>query len=360
MELFFYQAECGDAARLKYIGTDGKSHNIFIDAGYERTFTYVLAGEIQKIRQAAEKIDLWIISHIHDDHIGGIIQYIKSVTYGKESDIVESWYYNHPRSASIEVDLLQFNSISQMKSIGQGDDLTNFLSVNNKLSKVDITSEFPDQNLFGLNVTILSPSVSKLSQLRKKYPTTEFKLLEQNELSDISEAKAVKAYDYQIPIGSFNLNEWEQDKSIENGSSISVLTEIDGKKVLWLADSHPSDIVSSLNKLGYSKANPLVCEYVKVCHHGSKGNNSDALYELVRCSNYIMSVNGENKHYLPNKECIARILRSPNRPKELAYNFFFTYDNPILRSIFKVDGDEVYKAYNFSTNFLTDASWIQM
>lgn len=360
MEIHFYQAECGDAARIRYTGNDGKIHNIFIDAGYERTFTYVLADEIQKIRQADEKIDLWIISHIHDDHIGGIIQYIKSVTHGKKSDIVESWYYNHPRSSIPEVNLLQFISISRTKSIGQGDDLTNFLSVNNKLPKVDITSEIPDQNLFGLNVKILSPSVFKLSQLRKKYPATEFKVLEQNELSSVSEAKAVRAYDYQVPLELFNLYEWDQDQSVENGSSISVLTEIDGKKVLWLADSHPLDIISSLNKLGYSKANPLVCDYVKVCHHGSKGNNSNDLYELVRCSNYIMSVNGENKHYLPNKECFARILRNPNRPKGLAYNFYFTYDNSILRSIFKVDGDEVYKKYNFSTHFLTDAKWIQM
>ena len=40
-EIFFYQAECGDASRVRYFGNDGKYHNIFIDAGYRRTFKNV-------------------------------------------------------------------------------------------------------------------------------------------------------------------------------------------------------------------------------------------------------------------------------------------------------------------------------
>ena len=128
--------------------------------------------------------------------------------------------------------------------------------------------------------------------------------------------------------------------------------------MLWLADSHPTDVSRSLLKLGYSPTNPLICDFVKVSHHGSRGNNSDDLYDLIRCDNYIMSVDGENNYYLPNKECIAGILRNPNRKNGSEYHFYFTYDNPALRNIFNVDGYDVYKKWKFSTHFLRDHKWI--
>lgn len=94
----------------------------------------------------------------------------------------------------------------------------------------------------------------------------------------------------------------------------------------------------------------LNCDWVKVTHHGSKGNNSDDLYDHIVCSNYLFSVDGENKHYLPNKEAIARILRNKNRNIiKQPYSFYFTYDNPTLRRIFAVDGDRVFKTLNRKT-----------
>lgn len=236
--------------------------------------------------------------------------------------------------------------------------MTEYLSTINKLPDIDITTSKANQDFYGLKLFILSPTQRKLNQLRKKYPPSVHKLLEQNELSSISEATAVKAYDYHIPIESFDLNNWKEDNSVENGSSIAVLTEFQGKKILWLADAHPSVIVKALRGMGYSKVNQLVCDWVKVNHHGSKANNSNELYDLIRCCNYLMSVNGENQHYLPTKECIARILRNPNRESGSIYRFYFTYDNVTLRSIFKVDGEQVYKRWNFTVNFLSNNKWV--
>ena len=87
MNVYFYQAECGDAARIHYMGTDGKMHNIFIDAGFERTFRHVLSEQIKSIIESKELIDLWVVSHIHDDHIGGVLMYIKAILDGEFADI---------------------------------------------------------------------------------------------------------------------------------------------------------------------------------------------------------------------------------------------------------------------------------
>lgn len=351
MTIYFYQAECGDAARMRFIGSDNKPHNIFIDAGYERTFRYVLAEEINAITKAGESIDAWVISHIHDDHIGGIMTYIRAIGDGEFPDIVSNWLYNPPRISLLDRKPLLAHPISLPKSIGQGDKLVRYLLSKSNVNNGDITNVQAPISFFGLKLTTLSPDENALKKLRAKYPPDSDLPYEQNEISSISAAKAAKQFDYDKPASSFDLLNFEQDKSIENGSSIAFLAEYNEKKILWLADAHPDIIINSLRQLGYSENNPLVCDWVKVMHHGSSGNNSIQLYKLIRCNNYLFSVNAENIHYLPSKECLVRILSNPKRNGD-KYHFHFTYDNSLLRSIFSVDGQEVFSYYNFEMHYL--------
>lgn len=352
MEVSFYQAECGDAAKISFIGTDGLCHHIMIDAGYERTFRYVLLDEIRKIIENEQKIDLWIISHIHDDHIGGIMKYIQSVRDGEISDIIDKWYYNSPRNFSNSY--INKDSSSRPKSIYQGDALYYYLQAISKLPQFDYTSELMEQNIFGMKIVFLSPPPNKLEKLRKKYSINKFRAFERSELDSTSEAVKAREYDYNTRLEDFDLSTWKEDDSVENGSSISILTDFNNKRILWLADSHPTDVVNTLKSKGYSTLNKLNCDWVKVTHHGSKGNNSSELYDLLECSNYLLSVNGENKHYLPTKESLARIILNKNRNMAMKYSFYFTYDNYVLRSIFNIDGNGIFERYNFEIFYLSD------
>lgn len=353
MEIKFFQAECGDASCIRFLGNDNKYHNVFIDSGYERTFRHALENEIQNITDNNEVIDLWIISHLHDDHIGGVVKYIDTVKNGEYTDIVNQYFYNPPRIYQYEKSV---KNISESVSIGQGDVLYEYLKSNNKLLDYDITNSIESIELYGLKLTILSPTANKLDRLRSKYPLDSNKSLEREEAEEISEAVAIKQNDYKTLINNFDLKKWKEDKSIENGSSISILAEFNNNKILWLADSHPSDIVNSLKKLGFNQDNKIVCNWVKVTHHGSKGNNSDALYNLINCNNFLFSVNGENKNNLPSKECIARILRNKQRPKNSKYSFHFTYDNQTLRSIFNVEKENVFNEHNFEVFYSGERS----
>jgi beta-lactamase superfamily II metal-dependent hydrolase len=355
MTVKFFQAECGDASCIRFLGNDNKYHNVFIDSGYERTFRHVLANEIQNIGDNNETIDLWIISHIHDDHIGGVIKYIDTIKIGEHNDIVNQYFYNPPRIYDFKKST---KSISEFVSIGQGDLFYEYLKLNDKLLDFDIINSMEPIELYGLKITILSPTAQKIDGLRSKYPLDNSKSLEREEDEIISKAVAQKQNDYKTLINDFDLDKWKEDDSIENGSSISVLTEYNNKKILWLADSHPTDIVNSLTKIGFSQENKIVCDWVKVTHHGSKGNNSDTLYDLIECENYLFSVNGENKHNLPSKECIARILRNKQRPKNSKYNFHFTYDNQTLRSIFNAENENVLEEHNFEVFYTNKRSLI--
>lgn len=354
MELYTYQAECGDATRIRFFGSDGKHHNILIDAGFERTFRDVLQPDIKKIKIKNEIIDLCVISHIHDDHIGGIIAYIEAINSGEEQDIIKEWLYNPPRYFQ-EIKPTAYNEISKAKSIRQGDELLSYLSFHNKDFNSEVCSDLPLKNFFGVAMTILSPDKQGLHDLRKKYEKVN--IINYEEFTLISEAKSAIGYDYKKRLIDFDLNDWKEDNSIENKSSISLLMEFNDKRFLWLADSHPSTIIESLKKLGYSESNPLICEWCKVSHHGSKGNNSTEMFSLIQCNNYVISVNGENKHYLPSKECLARILRNPARPEGSHYKLHFTYDNDVLRGIFKSDGNDVFKQFEFSVQYQKDKSY---
>lgn len=61
--------------------------------------------------------------------------------------------------------------------------------------------------------------------------------------------------------------------------------------------------------------------------------------------------NGDNKHQLPTKECMVRILKNKHRPENSFYEFLFTHDSAALRSIFAVDGDCIFRNLRFKMNF---------
>lgn len=350
MELHFYQAECGDAGRIRFLGNDNKYHNIFIDSGYRRTFNSYLKPDIQELVNRGETIDLWIISHIHDDHIGGIEQYIKCIESGELKDIVESWMYNSPRILSTK-NKTKKNIISIASSIRQGDILSTYLDSIGKESNNDYIHSSSVLNIYGFKIQVLSPFNKKLEALRKKYKISKGVRLERIENESISVPAGTGKNDYQKKLLEFDLSNWKEDDSIENGSSISLLTEFNNERILWLADSHPSDIVMALEERGHTSKNKLACDWVKVAHHGSRGNNSDMLYSLIDCSNYLVSADGENNHNLPSKEAIARILRNTNRDIGRHYKIVFTYDNLTLRRIFKNESEDVYEHLNFSVKY---------
>lgn len=348
MNVTFFQSECGDSAKISFCGDDKINHHIFIDAGYERTFKNNIRKSIDEIIAKKERIDYWIVSHIHDDHIGGIKKYIDYIESGELSDIVKNWIYNPPR---YYLNGSTSKNISQSKSIGQGDSLFNYLHNINKLSLTDFTDKSFDVSISGLNIIFLGPPKNKLESLRTKYNSSQNKPLEMIEDDTISNAVAVNKDDYHINLKDFNLDDWISDVNIENGSSISFFSEFKGKKILWLADSHPGDVVKSLKEKGYSKKNKFRCEWVKVSHHGSKGNNNDDLFDLIECGNYLISANGENMHKLPSKELIARILRNSNRNMINKYCLWFTYNNDTLKSIFKNEEPKIYIDFNFEVFF---------
>ncbi len=349
LEIHIYKAECGDAFRFTFVGDDNKIHHILLDAGYERTFRDSISHDLKRIETDNEFVDLWIISHIHDDHIGGAINYANAVKKQAFRNIVNKWWYNPPRFSKNSVFI---QGASFAASIGQGDDLANYLKACDMMPSEDIVHTLAPVNIDKVTVTILSPSETELAALRNKYSQPGTKL-EKNEDFSPDSATYVKPRDYNTLVESFDLSEWSQDKNAENGSSIAVLLQMKQHCSLWLADSFSLVVVAKLRELGYSENNRLACDLVKVSHHGCDENNSDSLYTLIDCQHFIISSDGRNKHALPNKKTLVRILKNPGRDRKQTYHFYFPYDDPVLRSIFDIDETNIYEKLNFRMHFGT-------
>jgi beta-lactamase superfamily II metal-dependent hydrolase len=316
----------GDSICLHFIGNDGKNHHIFIDGGVASTYPRTLKMEVEKVINANETIDLFVITHTDQDHIGGVIQFIND--YG-DADLVDRYWFNY---SSLDVPL---KAHTDEISIWDGIKLRDYLTRKSKLPEQELTSGIL-ANLYGAELRILSPTKLALDTYKINWQTKE-----EESLSLIG----VDGDDYELSIDRLSKAMFREDVKLENKISIAFVAEIYEKKILFLADSHPSVIINELEKRGYSKENKLHVDYAKLSHHASKFNTSNELLSLLDCQRFIISANGKNRYYLPHKEALARVLCNPERDYSKPIVFIFNYDNHILKKIFTKDE---LLTYNFS------------
>lgn len=346
MRLLCYRANCGDAFHLQYEGESGKHRNIFLDMGYSKTYTQVLKGIISNLIGRSEKIDCLFLSHIHEDHIGGASRLIKDFQQNSTlRNAVSKWIYNAPRKYDFEQ--APDNKKGVLCGIVSGDKIYEHIISHPPTDLCDIV-EGMSFCIDGMTVTILSPDESKLNLLRKKYSNN--RPLCKLETDEVSVEAGNVVDDYSTPLDEFITDNFQEDVSVENASSIAALFGYGDKRILWLSDSVPSVIRHSLNKLGYSEANKLLCDAVLLSHHGSAANNSLALFKMIQCCKFIISADGINRHCLPNKETIARIVSASSG---LPVTVYFNYGDGRLVSMFNSDDPEYVKSI-IDIHYLSD------
>ena len=352
MRLFSYRAKCGDAFHLQYEGESGKRRNIFLDMGHSKTYTQVLKGVISNIVGASEQIDALFLSHIHDDHIGGASRFINDIQ--KDSalgNVVRRWIYNAPRKYDVEQ--TDDKKAGVLCGIVSGDKVYEHILSHRPTDLGDVL-EGMSFNIDGMIVTILSPNESKLNLLRQKYSNN--RPLCKSETDEVSVEAGNVEDDYATPLNDFKTDCFQEDVSIENASSIAALLEREGRRILWLSDAVPSVIVNSLMKLGISEEDKLHCDAVLLSHHGSSANNSMTLFKMIQADRYIISADGINRHCLPNKETVARIVSASTA---LPVSIYFNYNDGRLARMFKID-DPKDVIPQISTHFLKEMEVIEI
>lgn len=319
MKIKFLKAGNGDSILVSF-NDEIENRNILVDGGVEETYYSNSTGlfgelenEINSIRKRNEVIDLVILTHIDNDHICGLLkwfelddkahEFVKNVWFNSGKLIAT--YLKEPENEDLRVGLKIFPY--PQTGVHEAIEYESYL-LEKGIWNQKIIIQGQEFEEYGVKIQILSPNEAQLKKLLKEYKKVT---------GDLAYT-AKREKDWNKNIKDFIEEEngsgfkFDQDSSVKNGSSISFILTMNGKRFLFLADSHPNGIVAQLKALGFSKDKPLEVEAMKVSHHGSKANTNKELLEIVNTENYIISTDSSG-HNHPNKRTLARILSvNPN------------------------------------------------
>lgn len=251
-------------------------------------------------------IDIAVVTHNDDDHIGGY----KSIL---DNDIpIKKFIFN---SLCYISEILKLKNNNKQISYQQDIDLDKLL----KELNVEVMSLNASDKAISyepnLKIIPLTPSPSALTTMYD-HAIRKNKQISKLAKSELSIAECLEA----IKTGQ---DYFEKDRSITNKSSLSLIIEYQNNSVLFLGDSHEEDVVAALSNYEFSNF-----KAVKLSHHGSDKNTSSTLISLIGKTEYILCGDKSN-HEHPNRKTISRILNFDSSPK-----IHLSADNNKLRKMF--------------------------
>ena len=307
------RARKGDCLILHY-GTKAKPGLVLIDGGPAQVYGPQLKprlGEIRKAQRLAESepltVDLLMVSHIDDDHINGILELTHELVDAKAArrplpiKVLNFWHNTFddiiagnpdelvasikasfgPASLAGEPNTegLDPHTAKVLASVGQGlrlrDDARALgLRINSEFGGklIKASTRRPKDLPGGLKLTVAGPMEDELLALQKAHA-----------------AFLEKAKKNKEAVASFT------DSSVANLSSIVVLAEANGKRMLLTGDARGDKILLGLEKIGLLRpGGKMEVDVLKMPHHGSDRNMEKIFLERVVADHYVFSGDGEH------------------------------------------------------------------
>lgn len=312
-------AERGDALWIEY-GRPDNPNRILVDGGVSGK---ALRQRIELLAQTDRHFELVVVTHIDLDHIGGLLNLLRKPPAGLRIDDI--WFngYHH---------LADQHGVLGPK---QGE-LVSYWIEERKLpwnaatkgAPIEIPPEacgLPTYTLAGgMQLTLLGPTRARLQALRKEWT----KVIEKEGLEpgnagrELAERLHPEDRDDEGVLGGGDVEQWAKlpeklDRSVANGSSITFLAEYDGRTCLLTGDAFPADLIESLKRI--DSGDPVRVDAMKLSHHGGKKNTCRALFDVVRCSTFLVSTNGSYYDH-PDDESLAKVVLLAKSPT-LCFNY---------------------------------------
>ena len=309
----------GDCLWIEY-GDRQTRHRVLIDCGTQGSSPALLQ-RIDTLPPSERFVELFVLSHIDSDHIGGALPLFKAVKKGLRFGDV---WFNGWRHVSGQLGARQGEMFST--AILDFDLPWNVWRDGGTIQTTP--GVLPEHTLpGGMKLTLLSPTPA---QLKKLHPVWVRELkkagLEPGTRVDYSRmlkgtpSTVADAADLQ-DINGLADEEFTADRGAPNGTSIALLAEFAGVRALLAADAHAPVLAASLRQLlPAGGGTRLKVDLFKVSHHGSKNNVSAELVELLDCSRYLISTNGDH-FFHPDRQAIARILKHGGPRKDIYFNY---------------------------------------
>ena len=317
LSLEMLPAAHGDCLWLEY-GDETGSHRILIDGGpascYENLRWRILA-----LPPEERHFELLVITHVDADHIEGVIKLLQDDELNCRFDDIwfNDWKQinNLPAQAPIPPNL----GPKQGEFLGAlietlDNQAWNAAFDGKAIYVLDGDAELPEFTTpAGLKLTVLSPTRGTLESLRRDWD----KAVKEAGFNPGNRAQALAQLKTQKRLGPPRQDRLgdesrpsELDSSSNNGSSIALLAEYDGKRLLLSGDAFAPELRVALEK--WMKANrkkSVKLDAFKLPHHGSTNNITPQLLEILRCKRYLFSTSGAIFHH-PDAETVDLILEN--------------------------------------------------
>lgn len=325
-------ALAGDCLLLRYPGPDGKERLWLVDGGPHRdavkdidVWSDVLLPRLKEINPNPRlPVALGMVSHIDDDHINGIQKLtnkLRGATPMEPPDVefARFWFNSFdklvgppPPDATVDASPASLQSLVApknlpgvddehaamvMQSVAQGNALASDLRAlhleGNKPVNAFVAAKpgQPTYKIEGADVTVLGPLQRRLDKLREEWAKALKKTTK--------EARQVALQELFVPKA-------KEDKSVPNLSSIVVLVETGGRKLLLTGDAHGDDVVEAWKELGLGDQ-PAKLDVVKMPHHGSIRNCTKPFVEFFLADHYVFSADG--KHDNPDAPSVEAVVK---------------------------------------------------
>lgn len=311
----FLKADYGDAFIIKVEEQNSTPTIIVIDGGLPNTFRRYFKPIIKNYT----KIDLLILTHTDDDHIKGLVSFLKSDLFNS-IDVVEYWANCRYSVVLEESSQISFSSAKSFDTFLLQKEGTEAMKKWNK----DIIFTANSYKQKNIEFLVLSPRKEQIDLFYNNWKEEE-KLIIKSQVAITEINQLSKGSIADLAKNAFSPSRNIIDDYV-NSSSIAFIMVCDDVSLLFLGDARPEIIVESLKQLGYNMTdNKLNVDYIKISHHGSKNNTSPELLNYLECNHFIISTNGGNgnsRH--PDRETIAWILCRNDRdenPTHLYFNY---------------------------------------
>jgi beta-lactamase superfamily II metal-dependent hydrolase len=313
LKLELLPAREGDCLVLSW-GKKDTPRRILIDAGRTGTAedvrTYIQANNLQP-----GAFERFIITHIDRDHIEGAVNLLRDPDF---KPLIGQVWFNGRDNISTAGASTEYENYGAL----DGERVTTALTENGYDWNTDfdggpiiVGDELPTVELEGgMKLTILSPDLRQLGDMAKPWDEA---------LDTAPPGWENLGPSDPINIETLALTPFKGDRAKPNGSSIAMVAEYRGDRILLTGDAHVPRLLESLALYQAQFPEKKSFSLVKASHHGSRGNVSTELVEAVDCKHWAISTSGAQFRH-PDQEAIARIIMHSPRGTTV----WFNYDQP--------------------------------
>jgi beta-lactamase superfamily II metal-dependent hydrolase len=352
MRLTAFQSGKGDCLLLS---DTAETTRILVDGGMPAAYSAHVAPTLGQLRASGKEIDLVYVSHIDQDHIGGVLRLLndevewrvhdhqrkngntahkapKSPRPPKVRHIWHNAFHEQITKNAGEIEdalaaiapVLSGADVAALREAGlrQGSLATSIreaIQVSRRVSpnqlKIPLNApakgklmmlrngDKPAKLKGGLTVTILGPTEKHLKKLRSDW--NDWLRKNQEALKAIREkgrrdVERLGASEFDMFLAMLKLQSESfgnpNDVTPPNLASLTLLVEENGESVVLTGDARGDQIIEGLRSTGRLTDKTLSVDVMKVPHHGSENNIESEFVDTIPAKHYVFCGNGEHEN----------------------------------------------------------------